>query len=120
MKIYKHENVYGMANLVPKKTGLSCDLWSEHKGASRKLSHCNTPRIKISLDGQSVSVTIEPNPKTLTSLDKFKQSGIKKIKEAIEYVGRNSDIFLKHFSDKDDSFDDEDLFNALRQRNEYK
>ena len=109
-----------MANLVPKKTGLSCDIWSEHKGISRRAPRSNTPRIKISINGESVSVTIEPDPQLLTSLDKFKQSDIKKIKEAIEYVGRNSDIFLKHFSDNDDSFDDEDLFNALRQRNEYK
>lgn len=38
----------------------------------------------------------------------------------IEYVKRNADLFRKHYYDLDESFDDEDLYNALRERGEYK
>lgn len=41
------------------------------------------------------------------------------INEAKDYVGRNYDLFLKHYYDVDDVFDDEDLFQALRDRGEY-
>lgn len=29
------------------KTGLSADIWSDHKGIERQVSHSNIPRIKI-------------------------------------------------------------------------
>lgn len=42
------------------------------------------------------------------------------IEEGIDYVSRNYDLFLKHFMDTDFSFDDEALFDALRERGEYR
>ena len=50
----------------------------------------------------------------------MKKSDENAIQDGIRYVGRNYDLFLKHFMDIDFSFDDEDLFNALRNRGEYK
>lgn len=45
---------------------------------------------------------------------------MKKIKEAIKYVGRNYDLFLKHYNDKTNTFRDIDLFMALADRGDYK
>lgn len=42
------------------------------------------------------------------------------IKEAIKYIGRNYDLFLKNFNDADDSFDDDDLKTELSKRGDYK
>ena len=112
------ETVFGMTNLVPKKTGLSADIWSTHKGILRNVSH-NTPQVEISTPNCSVSVSIEPNPSIIAKSGELQKSEEKAIKEAIEYVGRNHDLLLKHYQDADDSFDDEALFNALRSRGEY-
>ena len=59
-------------------------------------------------------------PKILASTKNIKQSDIKKIKEAMDYVGRNYDLFLKHYNDKTNEFDDYDLFMALAKRGDYK
>ena len=114
-----------MANLTPKKTGLSVNIWSEHRGIQR-----NKPdkdgRVKIAYtDDYSVTVSIAPVPRILGTSSKLKKkiqgsSEWKAIKAGIDYVGRNFDLFQKHYSDLTDDFDDEDLFNALRARGEYK
>ena len=113
-------DVFGMANLNPQKSGLHVVIWSEQRGVTRKKPD-STPRLKIfTLDNQSVSVSIEPNPRILAKSKHIKKSNEKYIKEGMDYVGRNYDLFLKHYMDTDFSFDDEDLINALRERGEYK
>jgi len=109
-----------MANLVPKRTGLSVDIWSEHRGCLRNVQH-DTLRIKIDKHGQfSMSVTIEANPKILVQSKNISKSDMKKCQEAIDYIGRNHDLFLRHYNDVSDEFDDNDLFEALRERGEFK
>ena len=44
---------------------------------------------------------------------------MKKIKDAMKYVGRNYDIFLKHYNDTNNEFRDIDLFKALAERGDY-
>ena len=46
----------------------------------------------------------------------IKHSTMAKIKQALKYVSKNSDLFLKHYNDTDDTFYDEDLFGELRKR----
>lgn len=67
-----------------------------------------------------MSVLISDNPKILAKSRKLKSSELDKVNEAIKYVARNNDIFLAHYFDTDFTFDDEDLFSALRDRGEYK
>ena len=122
MKLLIHttsEDLFCMANLVPKRTGLSATIFSEHSGIQRNIPH-NIPRAKISTTDSEVSVSIESNPKILAGEESVEGSDRKAIKESIEYVGRNSDLFLRHFEDIDDSFDDLDLFNALIERGEFR
>lgn len=52
-----HEDIFGMANLTPNRTGLSVDIWAEHKGISRNVPH-NVPRAKIRFDGYEMQVEI--------------------------------------------------------------
>lgn len=119
-KVIRDGSVFGMANLNPKKTNLSLVIWADHNGVSRKVPHLDTPRVKIGNNDYNVSVLISDNPKILAKSRKLKSSELDKVNEAIEYVARNNDIFLAHYFDTDFTFDDEDLFSALRDRGEYK
>lgn len=120
-KVFCSDSVFGMANLNPNKTGLPVIIWSDHSGISRNKKDIDS-RIKIGVNnsGPSVSVTIEQNPRILAKSKNIKKSDMKKLQEGIDYVGRNYDLFLKHYQDTSFDFDDEDLFNALRERGEYK
>lgn len=46
--VFSGQSVFGMANLIPKKTGLAANIWSDHKGIERRVSHRGPPRMKIS------------------------------------------------------------------------
>lgn len=113
------ESLFEMANLTPKRTGLSVVIWSEQNGESRNKPD-NEPRFKITGDDFEVSYSLEENPRKLAQSGKIKQSDKNHIKEAIEYVVRNLDLFLKHFNTSALEFDDDDLKEALRERGEYK
>lgn len=119
-KVIRDGSVFGMANLNPKKTNLSLVIWADHNGVSRKVLHHDTPRVKIGNNDYNVSVLISDNPKILAKSRKLKSSELDRVNEAIKYVARNNDIFLAHYFDTDFTFDDEDLFSALRDRGEYK
>lgn len=118
--VFSSQSVFGMANLIPRKTGLSANIWSDHKGVERQVSHRVTPRMKISVGSYMVSVTIESDPIIKAESKHESKSQKAAVKEAMKYIGRNYDIFLKHYNDVNDEFDDEDMFNALRERVEYK
>ena len=108
-----------MANLNPKKSGLPVIIWSDHSGVSRKIRH-NEPRVKIGKNDHWAEISISDKPKILSHSSDIKKSEMDDIQKGIEYVARNYDIFLKHFYDTDYEFDDEALFNALRERGEYR
>jgi len=83
--------------------------------------HRDTPRAKVGYQGTEISVSIEAQPKILAPKHKKIAPGVmKNLQTGIDYIGRNYDLFLKHYLDFDDSFDDEDLFQALRDRSEYR
>lgn len=113
------EAVFGMANLNPNKSGLPVIIWAEHNGVSRNNTH-NEPRVKIGKDNYWISVSISIDPKILAKSANIKKSEMDKFEEGIAYVARNADLFLKHFFDTEFKFDDEDLFDALCARGEYK
>ena len=119
-------NLYEMANLTPKKTGLSVQIWSDHAGILRK-KRDKDKRVKIGTqDGEySVSVSIEPTPEILATSNKLKKINLgdsiwKSINQGIEYVARNYDLFLKHYEDTEDEYDDDDLKEDLRKRGDYR
>lgn len=117
--ITENEILMEMANLSPKRTHLQATIWSDNNGVSRNKKD-KQPRVKISTSDAEVSVSIERKPKILAQTKNIKQSDMKKIKEAMNYVGRNYDLFLKHYNDRTNEFDDYDLFMALAERGDYK
>ena len=112
--------IFGMANINPNRSGLSpIVIWFDHNGVSRNVPH-SEPRIKIGVNDWLWDLTIEETPKILAKKPHIKKSIERKLKEAAQYIGRNYDLFLKHYNDTDFSFDDEALYQALRERGEYK
>ena len=117
------EDIMAIANVNYKRSGLSCNIWSGGQGCTRNKPDV-VPRVKLRKDDDWISVSIEEHPRVLAPRGNwrkdFKQDTIDAFEEGIEYVARNYDLFLAHYNDRDLSFDDEDLFNALRTREEYK
>lgn len=113
--------VFGMANLVSKKLNLPVTIWSEHKGILRNKPDA-IPRAKVeTVDGTAAySVSLEPDPTILARNKNITKSQEKALELGRLYVGRNYTTFLKHYNDTDDSFDDEDFFEELRHKGEYR
>lgn len=118
--ILSQEEIWGMSNLNPKRTNLPVIIWTDHNGVNRAVSHRESPRIKITKDDYSISVSIEAEPRILAYTNDIPVNVMKELRKGIEYVARNYDIFLKHCLDSDFSFDDDDLKDELRRRGEYK
>ena len=83
--VFSSQSVFGMANLPAKRTGLSADIWSDHKGIERSVSHRGTPRIKISVGSYMVSVTIESTPVIKAESKHSTKSQKSAVKEAMKY-----------------------------------
>ena len=113
--------VFGMANLVSKRLNLPVSIWSEHKGVLRNKPDA-VPRAKVeTIDGTAAySVSLEPDPKVLAKSKNITKSQEKALELGRLYIGRNYETFLKHYNDTDDLFDDEDFFDELRHKGEYK
>lgn len=121
MKKWIHSDyILGMANLNPKRTNLPVIIWADHNGVDRTVSHRESPRVKISKGDISISVSIEEDPQILAKSGNIPKSDMRDLKQGIDYVARNWDIFLKHYQDTDFSFDDDDLKDELRNRGDYR
>lgn len=116
---YELDKLCEMANITKKHTQLSLDIWSEHKGVERNKKD-KLPRVKVGNKDFQVSITIEKNPKVLATSKHLKQSELNQIQQAKEYIGSNYDLFLKHYNDIHDEFEDIDLVQALKERGVYK
>lgn len=115
-----NNSLFEMANLSSKRTGLSVSIWSDGDSIHRQVKH-NIPRIKIGKRGLfSISVSIEEHPRILAKSRNISQSDLLSASEAIDYIGRNYDLFLKHYNSTDEEYDDDDLKEDLRKRGEYK
>ena len=120
LTVAKKEDIWAMSNLNPKRTNLPVIIWADHSGVDRAVLHRNSPRIKISKDAVSISISIEEYPRILTQSGAISKTDMRDLQQGIEYVARNWDIFLKHYQDTDFSFDDDDLKSELRARGDYR
>jgi hypothetical protein len=117
--ITENEILMEMANLIQKNTGLDVQIWADHDGKFRNKKD-KKPRVKIGTNNYSVSVSIEREPQILAQTKNIKVNDMKKIKEAMKYVGRNYDLFLKHYNDENGEYSDYDLFVDLSKRGDFK
>lgn len=118
--IENSNDIFGMTTINPKKSGLgNIIIWSEHGGVNN-VTHICIPRVKMSIDDMSISVSISENPEIKAKSKNVTKHRISKFDNGIEYVVQNYDIFLRHYNDTTFEFDDEDLFQALRDKGQYK
>lgn len=110
------QNVYAMANLDAKNTGLKCIIWVDSFGARRNGKH-SKPRVKLEQGKYSASVLVSDNPVILAQTNNIPHSVEANFKDAMKYIARNSDLFLDHYYNK---LTDADLMFALKERGELK
>lgn len=108
-----------MSNISPKRTGLSCNIWVDDTGSSRNVPH-SVPRVKITEGDYQISVSISDNPKVLAKSTHIPHSVMKHMRDAMSYVSRNYDIFLRYYKDGGETYDTQDMFDDLRSRGEFK
>ena len=100
------ESLFEMTNLTPKRTGLNVIILSEQ---NTEIKNKSSKEPKFKIIGKDYSISC-----------KIKHSDIKDIEDAIDYVCRNLDLFLKHFKMSAFEYDDDDFKDDLRKRGEYK
>lgn len=114
--ITEREILLEMSDLSPKDTGLKVVIWSENNGTKRK-NKDKKERVKLeSRSGAEVSISIESKPRVLASTKNIKQNDQKAFEEAMQYVGKNYDLFLKHYTSSVFDYDIDDLKNDLMKR----
>lgn len=109
---------FGATFINPRKSNLGyVNIRAIHNGiAAPELS--DTPQVYLERENMIITVSISPAPVILKRNENATTERLSEFSRGIEYITRNNDLFLKHFTDN--SFDDEDLFQALRDRGEYK
>lgn len=109
------------ATLSNKRTGLKVDIWSKWNVAEITKE---APNIIIGRaeywNRYIIVVTISSNPKIIAKTPNITEEQKQELEEGIKYVARNYDLFLKHYNNDGNYFDDEDLINALKEKGEYK
>ena len=111
-----------MCTLTPENTGLDLYLSMDDTGGMGRTN--NAPRVWIH-SGYNTTyqceaiVTIELKPKVLVEKC-IKRGDRKKIKSVMDYVGRNHDLFLKHYFYNKTKFYNSDLFDTLEANGELK
>ncbi len=110
--------------LSPRRTGLKVNIWSKWNVAEISKE---TPNIIIGRaeywNRYIIVVTISSTPKIIAQTSNITDEQKQELEEGIKYIARNYDLFLKHYNNDEndgEEFDDEDLINALKERNEYK
>lgn len=102
--------------LIGKYTGLKVDIFSKWCGD-------NEPTIIIgNIDKDNnyvIIVTISSTPYILDQTPNITREQMKDIQDGIDYVAKNYDLFLKHYTDPTGQFSDDELIDALAKRGDY-
>ena len=87
-------------------------IYVYHRGLDDK-----PPHVRLLTSNAVAIITIAESPEILGISP---EGAIEEFQDAIDYVARNHDIFLKHYQDTTFEFSDKWLFDALRARKENK
>jgi hypothetical protein len=105
------EQVYGMANLGSKKTGLPMVVWVSPKNAP------HGPRLKVSQRygdktrvGEWFTMTLEDEPRVIGELGQIRQKDIELVEE---FIKKNKSLLLAYW-DQDEYVDTSDLIEGLQ------
>ena len=113
------DDVFSMTNLVPRRTGLKCNVWIDDSGRSRHAKH-DKPRVIIVEGKYEISVSISPTPQILAQTGNIPHSVMKHMQQAMGYVARNCDLLLKCCNNDGTEYDVSDLLDDLRSRGDFK
>lgn len=99
MKIYVHSaselndrvDIFGMAVVSPKVSGLKNEIWLDPAGKDRNVPH-NRPRIKVRVGNDRVPFAIDNKPCNLTRINVPDELNI------IKWIKRNADVLLQHWN----------------------
>ncbi len=112
------------AMLSPRRTGLKVNIWSKWNVADISKEKPNIIIGKAEYwNRYIIVVTISSTPKIIAQTPNITDEQKQELEEGIKYIARNYELFLKHYNNDGndgEEFDDEDLINALKERNEYK
>ena len=112
-KAYMNEELLvEMANLETTSTGLPYKLWIDQAGSRRDVSHNNTARLKVQVNGDWIPMTIEDNPDIPKSVkNKTGIHSFPKIQKIQEWIKAYKPILEAHFFGK---ITDETAINLLK------
>lgn len=100
-------DIFAMANLYPKRTGLPVIIWVDNLGKARKVEH-NLPRVKVqNIPGDKAvddtfELSISIHPKILSGKCKLTT---KQKKQVVDYISEHFQDFMDHWNqiiDEDD------------------
>lgn len=97
-------DIFAMANLYPKRTGLPYLIWVDNLGCKRKVKH-NVPRLKVqNSKGDNVVddafvLSISKSPEVLSGRCKLNSSELNEVKQ---YVSDHYDDFIAHWNQEID------------------
>lgn len=100
----KIDDIYAMANLYPKRTGLPVILWVDNLGSARKLKH-NIPRLKVqNVPGDKAvddafEVSISKTPQILSGECRLNR---KQKHEIFNYIEQHYNDFIDHWNQEID------------------
>ena len=110
------------AMLSPRRTGLKVNIWSKWNVAetSKEKPHIIIGRAEY-WNRYIIVVTISPTPQIIAKTPNITDEQRQELQKGINYVSSNYDLFLKHYNnDNGAGFDDDDLFEALKEKGKYK
>ena len=67
-----------------------------------------------------IKATISPTPQILDKTPNITEEQMIDIKEGLNYIARNYDLFLKHYTDPSGQFSDDELLDEFSKRGDYK
>lgn len=102
-KIHESEELYEMANAIPRDTKLPFTIWLDSVGVSRKNTHY-LPRLKVEVDGDRIPVSISKDPQIL--VDKT----IPHFHEIRSFIIRHYEDLMEHWNNE---ISDREILNRL-------
>ena len=99
-------------NITSQITGLKVNIWSIHNGNKEHLYY--KPKIKIGQEKSYLIVVLEESPIIIYQTLDMTEVELETCKEGLRYVVDNIDIFIKHYQDQKNKFNDNDLINELK------
>lgn len=111
LSIQSEVDIFGMANLYPKHTGLPVIIWVDNVGCGRNVQH-DLPRVKVqNVKGNravddTFSLSISDSPEILAGQCKLSNRDLKCVKN---FIIEHEAEFMQHWNQEIDEYELKDL-----------